>query len=108
MEVWQADENNQLTDREFSLSVDGMKRKFSPGDKLIIHPGESVCLEPYLAHCFYGEKGFGPVMVGEVSSVNDDSADNCFIGGQPRFDNIIEDEDIAFYLASDYNKLLEN
>lgn len=107
MEVWQANENDQLTDREFTLSIDGMVRKFSPGDKLVLHPGEGVCLEPYIAHCFYGEKGFGPIMVGEVSSVNDDSADNCFINGQPRFDNIIEDEDIQFYLASDYSKLLE-
>lgn len=29
-------------------------------------------------HRFYGEKGKGKVLVGEVSMVNDDNTDNCF------------------------------
>jgi len=106
--MWHADDSGKLTEQSFEVSVDGMMRQCLPGEKLILHPGESICLDPYLAHCFYGEPGAGSVMVGEVSSVNDDSCDNCFIAGQPRFDSIIEDEKIKIPLASDLPKILES
>jgi D-lyxose ketol-isomerase len=105
MEVWKADEDNRITDEPFDLSLDGIRRTFRPGDRLALHPGESVCFEPYIAHRFYGEKS--TVLVGEVSMVNDDANDNCFVDGQPRFDEITEDEAPLFYLASDYKALLE-
>ena len=107
MEVWQADQDNQLTDERFEMHIDGMTRVFAPGERLVLKPGESVCFEPYVAHRFYGEAGTGPVMVGEVSMVNDDAADNCFVDGQPRFDAIEEDEPIDYFLASDYRTLEE-
>lgn len=103
LEVWQSDHTQKLSDRPFDVSIDGMTRHCRPGGKVVLHPGESICLEPYLAHCFYAEGG--AVMVGEVSSVNDDGCDNCFIAGQPRFDQIIEDEEIKYFLASDLKKL---
>lgn len=105
MEVWQANRKNQLTDASFSVTVDGALKHFAPGDKLVLKPGQSVCLEPYIAHRFYGEADKGPVLVGEVSSVNDDATDNCFVDGQPRFDAIDEDEAIVYYLSSDYTTL---
>ena len=107
MEVWQADRDNRLTDEPFEMTVDGSVRRFNPGDHLVLEPGQSVCFEPYVAHRFYGEVGKGPVMVGEVSAVNDDANDNCFVDGQPRFDAIDEDEPIAYFLASDYEALEE-
>lgn len=107
MEVWLADKSNQLTDQPFTMSVDGLERVFGPGDKLVLNPGESVCFEPYVAHRFHGEPGSGPVMVGEVSMVNDDANDNCFIDECPRFDQIEEDEEPKYLLAADYKKLLE-
>lgn len=105
LEVWQANEEQQLTDESFEMHVDGARGRFGPGERLVLEPGQSVCFEPYVAHRFYGEKGSGPVMVGEVSTVNDDANDNCFLDGQPRFDGIEEDEPIAYYLASDYPTL---
>lgn len=107
MEVWQADRDNRRTDEPFTMTVDGMLQRFAPGARLVLEPGQSVCFEPYLAHRFYGEPGQGPVMVGEVSMVNDDINDNCFVNGQPRFDAIEEDEPIAYYLAADYTTLEE-
>lgn len=107
MEVWQANQENALTDESFEMHIDGMVRRFSAGDRLVLKPGESVSFEPYVAHRFYGEVGSGPVMVGEVSMVNDDANDNCFVDGQPRFDVIDEDEPIEYYLASDYPVLGE-
>jgi len=105
MEVWQADRSDRLTEETFEMSVDGLARSFAPGDRLVLEPGQSVCFEPYVAHRFYGEPGTGPVMVGEVSMVNDDANDNCFVDGQPRFDEIEEDEPIEYFLASDYKTL---
>ena len=44
----------------------------------------------------------GDVMVGEVSRVNDDFTDNCFVDGMPRFDQIEEDEPARYLLGIDY------
>ena len=102
IELWPSDpEKKVLLDREFSISVDGFNRTLRPGDKVVLTPGESVCLRPCHAHLFYGE---GTVMVGEVSRVNDDFTDNCFVDGMPRFDPIVEDEAPRFLLGIDYRK----
>lgn len=108
MEVWEADEtSDKITDQQFTMSVDGVERIFNPGDKLVLQPGESVSFSPYVAHRFYGEAGAGPVMVGEVSMVNDDANDNCFIDSCPRFDTIEEDAEPVYLLANDYKTFLE-
>lgn len=88
----------------FPISVNSLRREMATGDKLILRPGDSVCLEPIHAHTFYGEPGRGKVLVGEVSMVNDDANDNCFVDGMPRFDEIEEDEPPAFLLGGDYAK----
>jgi D-lyxose ketol-isomerase len=107
IELFHADpQSNSLTGKDFGIAVDGCKRHMKSGDKLILHPGESVCLEPVHCHTFYGEAGKGAVLVGEVSMVNDDSNDNCFVDGMPRFDLVEEDEAIATYLTTDYPALI--
>lgn len=106
IEAWQADANNALTDEPFTLQIDGIRKTCAPGETFVLQPGESVCLTPYIAHTFYGEAGKGPIMVGEVSMVNDDSNDNCFIDAHPRFDEIEEDENPFRLISSDYEPLL--
>lgn len=44
-------------------------------------------------------------MVGEVSAVNDDANDNCFLDDAVRFDPILEDEEPEFLLAADCRRL---
>jgi D-lyxose ketol-isomerase len=102
LELYHADGNNKFSDKKFSVSVDGVRRALAPGDRVILTPGESICLEPYVYHTFYGEKGSGSVMVGEVSDVNDDRADNCFYEQLDRFPRIIEDEAPRYYLCTEY------
>jgi len=104
MELYLADKSEKLTDKDFTVSTDGTVRHFHPGDKLILEPGESVTFPPYLAHRFYCEKG--KVLVGEVSSVNDDNTDNCFVDGVGRFPSINEDEPPIHLLVSDYQNYL--
>jgi len=101
IELFPSDENEQIADHSFEVSIDGINRTFRPGDKVILTPGESITLYQGLYHNFYGERGSGKVLVGEVSSVNDDQADNNFLDGV-RFPDIIEDEYPEHLLVSDY------
>lgn len=102
IELYFADENEQLADKEFSVTVDGVGRICQPGDKVILTPGESICLEPYVYHKFYGEAGKGTVIVGEVSDVNDDDNDNRFLTPLKRFPQIVEDAEPIHLLCNEY------
>ena len=107
IELYHADTTaNKLTGEDFTISVNGMKRVMKSGEKLCLAPGESVCLEPQHAHRFWADPGKGPVLAGEVSMVNDDSSDNCFIDQLPRFEEIEEDAEPRFLLANEYTKFL--
>lgn len=93
-------------DREADVTVpvDGMLRTFKPGGKLVLEPGESVTLLPGVWHAFWGEGD--DVLIGEVSTVNDDRTDNVFEQAIGRFASIIEDEAPLHLLVSDYEAYL--
>ena len=63
-----------------------------------------MTLMPGVWHAFWGEKG--DVLVGEVSTVNDDLTDNIFRDPIGRFAEIEEDEEPLYLLVSDYDKWL--
>ena len=88
------------------MKVDGILNRLKPYSKLILSPGQSICLEQGIYHRFYGEKGKGRVFVGEVSAVNDDSTDNRFYDPVGRFPEIEEDEKPLHLLVSDYKRYL--
>jgi len=98
--------DDKFSDQPLEVKIDGVLRTVEPGGKVILTPGESICLEQGMFHRFYGEPGKGKVFVGEVSAVNDDSNDNCFKEPIGRFPEIIEDEKQLHLLASDYPKYL--
>ena len=106
LELYASGVNGQLSDKPFSVKTDGIIRQLNAGDKIILHPGESICLEQGIYHRFYGEKGKGKIFVGEVSAVNDDTADNRFYEPVGRFPEIEEDEPPLHLLVSDYMKYL--
>lgn len=108
IELFHADPaTNSLTGKDFTINVNGFAKEMHSGDKLILKPGDSVCFEPQHAHRFYGEAGRGPVLAGEVSMVNDDEHDNCFVDGMPRFDPIEEDEPPRYLLGNEYRRWLK-
>jgi hypothetical protein len=84
------------------VQVDGAWREVEPGGVVILEPGESITLTPYLYHKFWGEDS--QVLVGEVSLVNDDNADNRFHKPLPRFPAIEEDEAPLYLLVNDYER----
>ena len=69
---------------------------------MVLQPGESITLEPYVYHKFYGALGEGTVVVGEVSAVNDDTAANRFLDAKGRFPRIDEDEPPVHLLCNEY------
>jgi D-lyxose ketol-isomerase len=98
------DEGNFAEDRGGVVLCDGIERPFEPGEKLKFAPGESVTLMPGDWHAFWGEGG--DVLIGEVSTVNDDETDNIFREPIGRFAEIEEDEAPTHLLVSDYKGYL--
>ena len=106
IDLYKSDKDENFSQEDFEVKIDGISRTVSAGGQVIITPGESICLEQGIYHKFYGEAGKGKVLVGEVSAVNDDSKDNRFYDEVGRFPDIIEDEKPLHLLASDYKKYI--
>lgn len=98
------DDGNFAEDRGGMVMCDGIARSFAPGEKLKFAPGESLTLLPGDWHAFWGEGG--DVLIGEVSTVNDDETDNIFREPIGRFAEIEEDVAPTHLLVSDYAKWL--
>ena len=86
---------------DVTVPVDGIVRTLPAGGKLQLAPGESVTLLPGIWHAFWGEGD--DVLIGEVSTVNDDKTDNVFDMDIGRFAQVEEDEDPLHLLVSDYD-----
>lgn len=83
-----------------TVVCDGVLRNVEAGGTVILGPGESITLTPYLFHQFHAVNGEG--LIGEVSSVNDDATDNYFMEPLPRFPQIYEDESPMRLLCTEY------
>ncbi|MEE9333317.1 MAG: D-lyxose/D-mannose family sugar isomerase [Granulosicoccaceae bacterium] len=90
------DESTHVT-----VMTDGVARTQPAGAKLKLNPGESVTLMPGNWHAFWGEDA--DVLIGEVSTVNDDRSDNVFLEPIGRFSTIEEDVEPTHLLVSDYD-----
>jgi D-lyxose ketol-isomerase len=106
LQLWASTPAEGLSEDPVRLRVDGALRELPPGGTLVLRPGESVCLEPGIYHRFSAEPGYGKVLAGEVSAVNDDRADNRFYEPAGRFPEIEEDEAPCRLLACDYSRYL--
>lgn len=102
VELYNSDAQDNYTQEPIRVKCDGVERTVAPGGKVVLHPGESITLTPRLYHQFYGEEKAGRVLVGEVSSVNDDATDNRFKDPVGRFPKIEEDEKAVHLLCNEY------
>jgi D-lyxose ketol-isomerase len=102
LELYKSTNNEELSEESFYISIDGVRKNCLSGERIILTPGESICLEPYVYHTFYGEQGKGTIIVGEVSDVNDDAKDNRFLKPAGRFPTIEEDEEPVHLLCTEY------
>ncbi len=106
IELYNATPDKKFDSSPVHFKTDGIKRTVAAGGKVVLTPGESICLEQGMYHRFYGEHGKGKILVGEVSMVNDDTADNFFYEPVGRFPVIEEDEQPLHLLVSDYEKFI--
>ena len=95
-----------LADTPVRVSIDGVRKTFEAGSVVELTPGESISLPHKLYHKFWAKEGYGKVLVGEVSSVNDDYIDNKFLDEIKRFIEIEEDEEPLYLLYDDYKNYL--
>lgn len=104
IEVYGSNREEGLSDEPLELSTDGVRRRVAAGTRIVLKPGESVCLEPFCYHRFWAEGA--RTLVGEVSMANDDVGDNRFLEDIGRFPEIDEDEEPLHLLVSDYGRWL--
>jgi D-lyxose ketol-isomerase len=83
-----------------SVAVDGRNFTVPPGTVIRLNPGESITLFQGVFHQFWCDKA--RLLLGEVSMVNDDRADNFFLEERGRFPEIEEDEAPLHLLVGDY------
>jgi hypothetical protein len=100
--AWASDDEKSLSDRTVEVQKDGIATRLKPGERMVLQPGESVTFPPRLCHQFYGYPEDGTVLAGEVSSLNDDSTDNCFLGNPFQRTPIEEDEPRKYLLIGEY------
>jgi D-lyxose ketol-isomerase len=101
IEVYNATQAEGLADTPVTVSTDGVVRTVAPGSVIELTPGESITLPPYCYHKFWGAES--RVLVGEVSTVNDDNTDNRFLEPVGRFPSIVEDEPPYLLMVGDYD-----
>lgn len=89
-----------------SVDMDGVNYIFDAGQEINIYPGNSITLRPYVYHLFWAKKGFGDLVCGEVSSINDDNTDNFNAEDVSRFSMVEEDEPILHPLCNEYKLVL--
>ena len=127
IKVYGADENDELSDEDVEIQVDGRHYTVPAGTVVRLTPGMSLTNTKKLYHSFWGEEGHGKVLVGEVSQCNDDSKDNRFyepVDTEPykgaikdadtssarfyakvgRFPEVEEDEAPLYLLGNEYPK----
>ena len=103
IEIWNNGPSGSPAKNEVAIAVDSQVRTIQAGSALRLEPGESVTLPPGLWHRFYALGG--PSVVGEISTINDDAADNVFLDSGIRFPQMQEDEPPLRRLVADYPQL---
>lgn len=105
VQVYNATPDDKLGDSEVVVSTDGVARRLKAGAIVRLTHGESITLTQRIHHTFWAEGD--AVLAGEVSKVNDDHTDNCFLDPIGRFPTIEEDVPPLHLLCNDYASFLK-
>jgi D-lyxose ketol-isomerase len=103
VELVKVDSAGRPTKERFRALKDVTELDLGPGDQVRLEPGESLTLEPYIAHAFWAEGG--AALAGEVSLANDDMTDNHFMPPLAPFAPVEEDRPARFVTVRDYARL---
>lgn len=102
VQLYNSREDEELASTEVVVSTDGVRRRVPAGETVLLSPGESITLPPRCYHKFWAVDA--PVLIGEVSLVNDDEHDNRFFEPAARFPTVQEDEAARFLLCTEYGR----
>ena len=104
--LYASDDQFNKKKESFILNIDSKPIKIKPNTKIFLQPGQSITIQPYLCHYFKSSnKNKKTLIVGEVSSSNDDNSDNYFPDKNLRFSKIEEDEEINIPLWQELSLL---
>ncbi len=103
VELFKVDEKGAPLKERFRALKDVAMLDLEAGDRVRLEPGESLTLEPHVAHAFWAEGG--AAIAGEVSLVNDDGADNYFVPPLAPSRPIEEDAPARFVTVRDHERL---
>lgn len=105
IKVYNGDTNRNKLDTDVEVHSDGRHYTVKAGTEILLKPGQSITIYPYVYHEFLVPSEGGPVLIGEVSMCNDDDNDNCFFEQVGRFPEIEEDESPYRLLCNEYRKV---
>lgn len=88
------------------VDLDGIRYTVQAGEELLIPGGHSITLRPFMYHIFWAKEGYGELICGEVSSINDDLTDNYNAEPVSRFSTVEEDEPLLHPLCNEYDTVL--
>jgi len=103
VELFMVDDLGRPTRERFRVLKDASVLDLGPGDQVRLEPGESLTLEPHVAHAFWAEGG--TALAGEVSLANDDASDNYFVPPLAPPALIEEDAPARRVTVRDYGRL---
>lgn len=89
------------TQSDVQLRLDGVPVTIPAGGVVEVTNGNSITLFPYIYHEFWAKPEDGDLIIGEVSSINDDSKDNHFAENMV-LPPIEEDEPVQWPLCNGY------
>jgi D-lyxose ketol-isomerase len=105
VELFKVDSQGVRLDERLQVLKDAEMLDLAAGAQVSLEPGESLTLEPYVAHSFWAEGG--AVLAGEISLANDDATDNYFLPPLGHFAPIVEDASMRYVTVRDHAKLMQ-
>ena len=90
--VYNGAEDGKMLDTDVTVCSDGRTEIVPAGTKVLLKPGQSITITPYMYHDFIVPKTGDSVLLGEVSMYNDDAIDNRFYKPIVHFTEIEEEE----------------
>lgn len=100
VQLYGSTKRGMFTAGPIAAVCDGVARQIESGGTVVLGPGESITLPPFLYHAFHAIDS--DALIGEVSSTNDDDTDNYFYEPVGRYPAIEEDEAPFRLLCHEY------
>jgi D-lyxose ketol-isomerase len=104
VELFKVDSQGARLGETFQVVKDAETLELRPNARVSLEPGESITLEPFVAHAFWAEGG--AVLAGEVSLANDETTDNYFLPPLGALPPIEEDTPMRYVTVRDHARFL--